>query len=288
MCKKSSVNWNIQLFLHCYTWHFEVVYLRLQRRLPFKCNQSDDHKPSEKNPCSVVNLDLASPIKWRHSQSSYLDKLPWKQAFMSTAVNPFHLPEFHAMSTGLHYAARHFLSAQESPQLFCKANQRSVTLPPLTKWSGISVTYSSYQEEESCHPASRFCSSDGAVLHHRSQLQHQRMGCGSCHHARSTGKALPQNWRSPAEKGKAGDLSPSVLKALPYEHTPHHPCQQRNLKGNLKNQGIARILRTKLSNFSGWNASWQHLFGLHNERDSKSHWSADTQYTNKGWNYSLL
>lgn len=163
-----------------------------------------------------------------------------------------------------------------------------MTLPPLTKWSGISVTYSSYQEEESCHPASRFCSSDGVVLHHRSQLQHQRMGCGSCHHVRSTGKALPRNWRSPAEKGKAGDLSPSVLKALPYEHTPHHPCQQRNLKANLKNQGIARILRTKLSNFSGWNASWQHLSGLHNERDSKSHWSADTQYTNQGWNYSLL
>lgn len=57
----------------------------------------------------------------------------------------------------------------------------------------ISVAYSGYQEEESHRPANCSCSSDGVALHHRSQLQHRRMGAGSYHHVRSTGKALPRS-----------------------------------------------------------------------------------------------
>lgn len=151
--------------------------------------------------CCQSSFGQTNQIKsFSHNQSSNLDKIPWKHAFMCIVVNPFHFPEFHMISTGLHYTVRHFLPAQESPQLSCKANQHSVTLPISQMTRHISVAYSDCQEEESHHPTNCFCSSDGAALRRRSQLQHQKKRAGSYCRARSTGKALPRSWQIPAEK----------------------------------------------------------------------------------------
>lgn len=76
--------------------------------------------------------------------------------------------------------------------------------------------------------------------------------------------------RSLLKKSEAGDQSLTMLKASPackhHNFDSHYPCQHRKFTANFKNTGIDSILRTKLSNFDGWNAACQHAFGPHNKK----------------------
>lgn len=103
----------------------------------------------KKIPCSGVNL-ISSLIganqskSFSHYQDSVLNKIPWKQAFLWIVVNSFNFSEFHAISTGLHYTAWHFLP----PQLSCIGAQHSVTLPPLAQWPDTSASLTQVAREK--------------------------------------------------------------------------------------------------------------------------------------------
>lgn len=105
-------------------------------------------------------------------------------------------------SCNQHWLALHYLafltSTGTTTALLCWNPALGGSPPTSPMTSHIFIPYSGCQGEETHHPTN-CSSSDGAALHHTSQVQHQRRGDGWHHHGRSTGKALPRSWQTPAE-----------------------------------------------------------------------------------------
>lgn len=119
--------------------------------------------------------------------------------------------QFFRISCNQHWFALHCLAFLTTTALLYRSPAVSDSPPTSPMTRHICITYSGCQGEESHHPTDCSCSSDGAALHHTSQIQHQRREDGSYHRGRSTGKALPQSWRIPAEEKWA--WWPAVISA---------------------------------------------------------------------------